>query len=129
MVTLLLVWAFYEIHIIIWLLIDAVESGWEDTVFSLNYSGFIFIVCGFVRTIFYFILMILICVVIWSWALFTLTINRTLYVILLISHFLYFKSFNILFPTIHSLFHLFCRFWSSAAVLRCLHHRLWLPTS
>ena len=36
---------------------------------------------------FFIILMILICIVIWSWALFTLTINKTLYVILLISRF------------------------------------------
>ena len=100
MVTLLLVWAFYEIYIIIWLLIDVIESGWEDTVLSLNYSRFIlstelhmlfqklemFVLWGQ----FFIILMILICIVIWSWALFTLTINKTPYVILNISRFFFF---------------------------------------
>ena len=139
MVTLLLVWAFYEIYIIIWLLIDVIESGWEDTVLSLSYSRFILstelhmffqkLEMSVLWGQFFIILMILICIVIWSWALCTLTINKSPYVILKISPFFFFKSFNILFPTIHSLFHLFYRFWSSAADLRCLHHRLRLPRS
>ena len=42
--------------------------------------------------------------------------------IIIIIIFNVYKSFNIPFPTIHSLFYLSYRFCSSAAILRCLHH-------